>query len=119
MGRKIFKAFNRKKASEILDKSVSEAIKSDSNENFFKKVGRKLIPNVLSTAVGFLPLGGFAKSVAGSAVHYISDQIDKNHPKSKEISTKLARAQVQIHRSTTKAELTKIIKEYKKEISLL
>ena len=119
MGRNIFKKFNSKKASEVLDKSVSEAIKSDSNENFFKKVGRKLVPNVLSTAVNFLPWGGLAKSVAGSAVHYISDKIDKDHPKSKEVSTKLARAQVQIHRSTTRAELTKIVRDHKKEVSLL
>jgi len=119
MGRNIFKKFNRKKASEILDKSVDEAIKSNSNENFLKKVGRKLVPNILGAAVNFIPYGPLAKTVAGGAVHYISSKIDKNSSKYKEVTTKLARTQVQIHRSTNKEELTKIVKDYKKEISFL
>ena len=110
--------FYTKKASEVLDKSIQETLQSKGKGNFFKRLGKRLLPNVLNTALNFVPMGGLAKTIASGVIHTVTDS---NNAPAK--LTQTNRIQQKYHgkiaQAASKKELKIITKAYEKEISFI
>ena len=121
MGRKFGgMKFNKQKAAKILDDSVSQTIQQKKKGNFFKRLGKSVLYNILPTAVSFVPGGTLAKSVAGAAIHAIADKHLDNAQKLNKGAVNLqAKYQTKIYRATSKAELRRTMKDFEEEISLV